>query len=75
MGKPAVFDVIEDGPERLVLRDVGSAEHFTVTNDAERVVETLAVHLRGRRLLYYDSNGDLAEIRIVDGRFAGFEPL
>lgn len=62
----------------LVLRDVGPWDRFpTVTNDAEGVV----LHYfnagklpEGRRLLYYDSEGQLTELKHEAGVFKGFAP-
>jgi hypothetical protein len=36
------------------------------------VVEDLASMLNGRRLFYYDSEGELTELLVKDGKFAGF---
>ena len=64
--------------EQLVIRDIG-ANCTSVTNDAEAVVDSLfrGGHLpAGRRLLYFDSGGDVDEIlHDGHGRFAGFNPL
>lgn len=60
----------------LVIRDVGPWDKFmSVTNGAEEVVEELYAsgHLYdGRRLLYYDSENQLDEIRHKNGKFTGF---
>jgi len=91
MDRSATYEVVEVN-ERLnflVIRDVGFWDRqFTITNDAEGVVEridTLARLPRGRRLFYYDSEGELDEILLtfepVEGmggthypaRFAGFQ--
>lgn len=46
MGLPAKYTVVEDTPERLVLKDLGPWDrHFTITNDAEGVVERVRVQL------------------------------
>ena len=67
--------VEHDGPERIVLRDVGPWDrHPTVTNDAENVVAEMAAVLDGRRLFYRDSEGAVDEILVRDGKFAGFAP-
>lgn len=73
----ARFEIVSDHPDQpLIIRDVGPwTEYPTVTNDAERVVlQLLARNLlpAGRRLLYYDSAGNLDELRIKNGAFAGF---
>lgn len=74
MPAKAKFDVVDvTNPDRIVLRDVGPWDkHLTITNDAESVVEDVAPMLRGRRLFYYDSEGDLTELLVKDGKFAGF---
>lgn len=46
----------------------------SVTNDAELVVMDLFPRLKGRRLLYKDSMGEVDEILIKNGQFAGFAP-
>lgn len=79
MGKHANFEVLRNNPDQpLIIADVGPWDvHFTVTNDAEWVVEQLVAggHLpEGRHLLYYDSGGDLDEIVVEGGKFAGFKP-
>lgn len=72
----------------VVIRDVGLWDRqLTITNDAEGVVERLAkAHKigRGTRLFYYDSEGELDELKVewvereteygtvYDARFAGF---
>lgn len=68
------FEILEDCNEYLLIRDVGPHdEHPTVTNAAERVVEMLGLMLRpGQRLEYVDSGGELAQILVRDGKFAGF---
>lgn len=62
----------------LIIQDVGPwNRHLTVTNDAENVVQRLERqgHLPpGRRLFYYDSDGEFSEILVRDGFFAGFAP-
>lgn len=71
----ANYSIEETGPECIVLRDEGPWDRFpTITNDAEWVVEQLAPQLRGRRLFYFDSAGELGELLIEAGRFAGFAP-
>lgn len=70
--------VIDSSPNPLVIRDVGPWDtHLSVTNDVERVVEELHAAGKlpaGRRLLYYDSMGELDEIVVEDGQFIRFAP-
>jgi len=75
----ANYVIIARHPDRLIIRDMGPWDQFkTVTNAAEIVVEELFANgdlARGQRLLYYDSESDLAEIVLDErGRFAGFRP-
>jgi len=73
MGKPAKFSIVAQTRSILLIKDVGPwGEHFSITNDADGVVERLAPGLAGRRLFYFDSEGDFAELLVRDGRFAGF---
>ena len=79
--RSAQYVVVEDsfaGSEPLVIRDVGPWDkHLTVTNDAENVVEELIRSNRllpGQRLLCYDSDNQLDEIVVKDGKFTGFAP-
>ena len=60
-----------------MIRDLCVPRAMSVTNDAEYVVEHLAkagLLPAGRRLFYYDSEDQFDEIRVVDGKFAGFGP-
>ena len=73
----AKFIVVKTTLTSLVIKDVGPWNaHPTVTNDAEHVVELLALRQRRllptQRLYYYDSDGELGELLVRDGRFAGF---
>lgn len=79
--REAQYEIMEDNYLRdipLVIKDIGPwNKHLTITNDAEGVVQRLAQqgHLpAGRRLFYYDSEGELSEILVRDGFFAGFAP-
>lgn len=69
----AHFRVIEETPKAVLIRDIGPWNlHPTVTNDAEAVVDYLLPLLKGRRLFYFDSEGDLDELLVRDGKFSGF---
>lgn len=73
MADKANYIIIRDDDEALVICDVGPWDrHLTVTNDAERVVLELRANLKGRKLSYYDSDGEFGVLRVVDGKFAGF---
>lgn len=59
------YEIVFEDEEKMVLRDIGPWDHFlTITNDAENVVLELRGVLRGRRLFYYDSEGELTEIDV-----------
>jgi hypothetical protein len=70
------YKVIQSDDNLVLIRDVGPWDrHPTVTNGAEDVVAELAASLKGRRLEYFDSLGDRAEILVKDGKFAGFKAV
>lgn len=72
-GRDANFRVEYSGPEGLVLLDVGPWDkHQTITNNAEGVVARVVSMLEGRRLFYFDSEARLDELKVIDGKFAGF---
>ncbi len=73
MADKANYVVVYQDDTTVCIRDVGPWDrHLTVTNDAERVVDELYVALNGRKLIYYDSDGELGTLRVIDGKFAGF---
>jgi hypothetical protein len=84
MGTHANYEIVTDVPGvlkstgGLVIRDLGPWDvHFTVTNDAECVVQrllTTGALAPGQRLFYWDSEGLLDELLVKDGNFAGFAP-
>ena len=73
MAAKANYIVVFTDDVEVRLRDIGPWDkHLTITNDAERVVEELSVPLNGRVLRYYDSDGEVSELLVHDGKFAGF---
>lgn len=73
MGLPAQFKILEATDTSVLIRDIGPWDQcFTVTNDAEGVVDRLRPILGRRRLFYFDSEGDLGELKVENGKFAGF---
>lgn len=75
--RDAQFECVQEETtaDCLIIRDVGDGTVLSVTNDADRVVEKLRAIgclRKGRRLMYYDSENNLDEIVIENGRFAGF---
>jgi hypothetical protein len=72
----ARWEIVEDTADCLCIRDIGPWNvYLTVTNDAEWVVERLAARLAGRRLEYYDSQGNRDRLLVENGRFAGYAPV
>lgn len=76
---PAIIEIVskknKDG--FFVIRDLGTGNELSVTNDAENVVAqvvALKSYAPGQRLLYFDSDGQLDELKIKDGKFDGFAP-
>jgi len=70
------FEVVTVERDAVTIRDIGHGQ-MTVTNDAENVVAELVksdLLPPGRRLFYYDSAGELDEMLLHNGRFAGFAP-
>jgi len=73
MGKPANFILLESNSAAVILEDVGPWDVFlTITNDAEGVVQRVFPMINGRRLFYYDTEGELTELIVKDGKFGGF---
>jgi hypothetical protein len=70
----ANYSIESESDEALTIRDQGPWHLFaTITNAAESVVVELAPLLAGRRLFYFDSEGELGELLVSDaGTFAGF---
>lgn len=71
------YEIVSNTPgSTLIIRDVGHENHRSVTNDAENVVADLSLLgwlPPGRRLFYYDSQGQLDELLVRNGKFAGFK--
>lgn len=70
------FEIVFRDEHLVRIRDVNGP--MSVTNDAESVVcylmRTGVIHV-GMRLEYYDSDGELDEIRFDANGFVGFEIL
>lgn len=68
MGLPAQFKIIDATDQSVLIRDIGPWDQcFTVTNDVDNVVDRLLPILGGRRLFYFDSEGELGEIVVENG--------
>lgn len=73
MNRHASFRIVKDTDKLLCIEDIGDhSKQLTITNDAEHVVEVLAERVGDRRLEYYDSQGDVCQLVIKDGKFGGF---
>ena len=73
MDRHANYHIESETDRYIILRDDGPWDRFmTITNAAEDVIVELKYMLSGRRVFYYDSEGELTELVVKDGRFAGF---
>ncbi len=71
----ANYSVVRQTGEYILIRDEGPWDFYqSVTNAAESVVAGMADALHGRRLYYIDTDGRIDELKIKDGKFAGFAP-
>jgi hypothetical protein len=72
----AVFNVINETPDFIFIKDVGHKDHITVTNDAQFVLAKLVEEydLGRRRVFYIDSLGQIDEIKHSGTHFTGFKP-
>ncbi len=69
------YERVSSDDDYFIIKDVGHGNHLSVTNDAEDVVKEVALMMKpGQKLLYYDSDGNLDELKIENGEFAGFAP-
>lgn len=75
MVNKANYVISEVDDKKVVITDVGPWDTYqTITNAAELVVQELLPRLGDRRLFYYDSDGDYAELIIVNNAFYGYKP-
>lgn len=64
MFNQAVYNVLYYDDDIIVLQDVGDhTRSLTVTNDAERVAHKVGAAFPNKRIFYFDSAGELGEIR------------
>lgn len=71
------YIVVKDTPNYVIIKDIGPWNKYkTITNDADGLVLFLSRELGKRRLFYFDSEGELAEL-LHDGQgtFKGFAPI
>lgn len=72
----ANFEIISVTENTVTIQDVGPHDiHKTVTNDVDNVVERCIKFVGTRKLMYYDSEDNLAQILVEDGKFAGFQAM
>jgi len=77
MAKKANYSVEELTDKAITLRDVGPHhQYMTITNAVESVVDEICQQygpdIGGRRLLYLDSDNELTEIIVRNGKFVRF---
>jgi hypothetical protein len=72
------YRILKSGIDHVIIEDIGPWSMFpTITNGAEEVVADLFMNDKlknGQRLFYVDSEGQLDELKVDNGRFAGFAP-
>lgn len=69
----ANYQVVREASQFVLLKDVGPWDRFlSITNAAELVVAEMAPRLNGRRLVYYDTDGELTELLYAGNEFRGF---
>lgn len=82
MSRQANLIIVQMNSEKILIRDVGPWDRYlTITNYAEGVVARMIagvqhkfslVKLDGRRLFYEDSDGQIDELVVRDGKFVQF---
>lgn len=75
------FNVETISGNTITIRDMANSQGtMSVTNDAESVVEYIHdsykhVIPENMRILYWDTDDDLSELKHDNGRFIGFAPI
>jgi hypothetical protein len=73
MARHANYSVLDVDGQFVWLKDEGPwSQYLTITNDAEGVVEQVVQRYPNHRIKYYDSEGELTELLVKDGKFAGY---
>lgn len=74
--RTANYTIVSRSSGHLTIQDMGPWDVYqTVTNAAEETVFSLVASgdlIDGMRLFYFDSEGELGELIVRDGRFVGF---
>jgi hypothetical protein len=75
MGTHANFNVIQETPEYIYIKDTGYTTSMSVTNDVEWVIARLdnEYGIEDRWVFYMDSQGNIDEIVHNYGRFTSFK--
>jgi hypothetical protein len=68
----ATFEVIKVTGDVVWIRDLDRGR--SITNDAERVCDELAIEYGNRRIIYRDTDGEWDEFVHEHGRFLSFAP-
>lgn len=68
----AIYRVVSVTPDIITIRDLDDGR--SVTNDAERIVAKLIAEWGNKRILYYDTMGNLDELLHEAGVFKGYAP-
>ena len=74
--KMPCFTVMHDTSSYILIKDLGPWDTYpTITNNPEDVVLAMVANgLGDRQLFYVDSEGQQDELKVKDGKFAGFAP-
>jgi len=68
----ATFEVVKVTDDIVWIRDLD--RECSITNDAERVCDELAIEYGERRIIYRDTDGSWDELVHEHGRFLAFAP-
>ncbi len=75
MARRANYRVEKATQAYMLLTDLGPWDQYlTIANAAEQVVAEVRDQLGKRRLFYRDSDGELTELALKDGKFETFAP-
>jgi hypothetical protein len=70
----SLYKWVDSDSQKIIIEDVGK-NCMSVTNDIENILKDLHRRglLRGRKLYYYDSEGDFTEALHESGVFKGYK--
>lgn len=70
----ANFSILTESTVSIIIKDKGPWDkHKTITNDVEWVLESLKDKIINKKLFYFDSENDFAEINHKNGVFINFK--